>query len=217
MIQLNKIYKFLLGLVFLAFLNSCSEEAPIESNITNYATFEVIGGQYTMVEAGTTYNDPGVIAKAGETELPVTISGSVDATEIGLYIINYSATNLDGYSSSISRYVIVTDNPAYIESTDLSGEYIQSTNAARTMTLTKISDGFYQANDFVPPNNISGLIVQVSEIQLIIPAQPSPFGEIVADPTVNAATSATLVDGSDISLALNVGSFGIFNRTFLKD
>ncbi len=217
MIQLNKIYKFLLGLVFLAFLNSCSEEAPIESNITNYATFEVIGGQYTMVEAGTTYNDPGVIAKAGETELPVTISGSVNTGQVGLYTLTYSATNADGFSASTSRYVIVADDPAYIAGNDLSGGYTRDENAAHTMTLTKIADGYYQASDLLPPNNIRAVIAQVSDTELTVPAQSSPFGEIGAGPSVFAGSSATLVGGSDITLDLYISCCGLFNRTFLKD
>lgn len=217
MIQLTKIYRFLLGLVFLTFLNSCSEEAPIESDITYYPTFEVIGGQYIMVESGTTFNDPGIIASAGESELPVTISGSVNTGQVGVYTLTYSATNADGFSASTSRYVIVADDPDFIAGNDLSGGYTRDANAAHKMTLTKIADGFYQASDLLPPNNIRAVIAQVSDTEIIIPAQSSPFGEIGAGPTVFPGSSATIVGGSDISLALYIGCCGIFNRTFLKD
>lgn len=217
MIQLSKIYRFLLGLAFLAFLNSCSEEAPIESEITYYPTFEVVGGQYIMVESGTTFNDPGVIASAGEDELPVTISGSVNTSQIGVYALSYSATNDDGFSASTSRYVLVTNDPGLIAGNDLSGAYTSATNATHKMNVTKIADGFYEASDLLPPNNIKAVIVQVSDTELTVPAQSSPFGEIGAGPTVFAGSSATLVGGSDISLSLYISCCGIFNRTFLKD
>lgn len=204
------IFKRIIGLAFLVLLISgCELEDPIESTVTNYADFEVTGGQYIYWEQGEPFTDPGVIATAGGEELEVSVEGSVDPDTPGVYVISYSAVNEDGFPASTERYVAV-GNLEVAAGRDLSGNYTPAN------TLTKILDGFYQASDLLPPNGIDGIIVDLGTGTLVMPLQSSPFGTAYADPSVDPDTFGTFISEDSFSIAMQVGSFGIFNRTFTK-
>ncbi|GHU08599.1 hypothetical protein FACS189431_5160 [Alphaproteobacteria bacterium] len=107
-----------------------------------------------LIPVGTPFNDPGVVALEGENDISSTVvtKGSVNSNKIGLYVIAYSATNVDGFDKTISRDVFVYD-PAV--STDISGKYavdldyshrLQFSNGA----IIKYADmqGMYGAGDF---------------------------------------------------------------------
>ncbi|MFV9552252.1 immunoglobulin-like domain-containing protein [Algibacter sp. PT7-4] len=213
----NKFIKIMVLVFSLACFVSCSEENPIPSEITYFPTFELEGGQYLLVQKGVAYTDTGVKALAGDSELPLTTTGTVNTDQVGLYRLDYSATNVDGFDGTSFRYVIVADDPAAIASADLSGSYTRDTNAAHVMTLTKVADGFYQADDILPTNKINALIAHVSGTEVVIPRQSSRFGDIVADPTDVAGSNGDLVGGKDISLNTFIACCGIFSRNFIKD
>jgi hypothetical protein len=216
-IMKNRFIKIVVLVFTLAFFAACSEESPIPSEITFFPTFEIEGGQYLLVQKGVAYTDTGVKALSGDSELPLTTTGSVNTEQVGLYKLDYSATNADGFDGTSFRYVIVADDPAAIASADLSGSYTRDTNSAHIMTLTKVVDGFYQADDILPTNKINALIAHVSDTEVIIPRQSSRFGDIAADPTDVAGSGGAIVSGQDITLNTFIGCCGIFTRRFLKD
>ena len=217
MIQDRNIYKLFFVLAIFGVLGSCSEERPIESKITYFPTFEVSGDEYLLVQSGVAFNDPGVVAKSGDSELPIAKAGTVNTDQPGVYKLTYSATNGDGFDASTERYVIVADDPDFIINSDISGKYTRDTNPAHTMTISKITDGVYQADDILPTNGIKAIIIQYSSTELVIPLQSSGFGDIIADTANDAETSATLIDGTDITLKTRIGSFGVFTRNFIKN
>lgn len=212
----NKFIKVISLICSIVLFVSCSEEKPITSEITFFPTFEIEGGQYLVVQTGSTYTDTGVTALAGGAELPLITTGSVNTSQVGLYKLNYAATNADGFDGTSFRYVIVADDPSAIAARDLSGSYTRNTNAAHIMTLTKVADGFYQADDVLPTNKINALIAHVSDTEIVIPRQSSRFGDIAADPTDVSGSKGDLI-GNDITIALYIGCCGIFNRSFIKD
>jgi hypothetical protein len=209
-----RVFSVMLSLIIMM---SCSEEAPIKSKITVFPTFEITGEQYSIIQLGDSYTDPGAIAKAGSETLPVTTTGNVDTNTVGVYRIDYSATNSDGFIGSSFRYVAVVDDAVAIANKDLSGSYTRDSNANHVMTLTKIADGFYDADDILPTNRINVFMVQVSSDQIIIPRQPSRFGDIAADPFDVSGSGGDLINGSDITLRTFIGCCGIFTRRFIKD
>ncbi len=217
MIQIKNIYKLFSVVAIFGLLGSCSEERPIESKVTFFPTFEVNGAEYLLVQSGVAFNDPGVVAKSGDSELPVSKTGTVDTNQPGVYKLSYSATNSDGFDASTDRYVIVSDDPDLIINSDLSGSYTRDSNPAHVMTLSKITDGVYQADDILPTNGIRAIIFQYSSTKLVIPLQSSNFGNIIADEANDAETSGTLIDGTDITLQTRIGGFGVFTRNFLKN
>ncbi|CAH8291875.1 uncharacterized protein DUF5011 [Mariniflexile fucanivorans] len=217
---MKKTFKYIsrLSLMLIVFLMvSCTEENPIRSEITFYPDFEISGDQYMAIELGTTFTDPGVTASSGGAVLPLTTTGFVDTSKIGVYKLTYAATNADGFDGTTFRFVAVVDDLAAVRANDLSGSYTRNTNAAHKMNVTKIADGFYNADDVLPPNGVNVVMVQVSANQVIIPNQSSGFGPVFADPAINAASGGDFVNGVSISLRTSIGSFGIFNRVFLKN
>ena len=85
---------------------SCDESTQDPSFITYYVDFEMKGDEIMTVELGTTYVEPGVIAKEQGKDITSTIvttgADKVDVSKAGVYFITYSATNIDGYSSEIT-------------------------------------------------------------------------------------------------------------------
>ncbi|WP_051413338.1 immunoglobulin-like domain-containing protein [Zhouia amylolytica] len=195
---------------------SCSEKSPIKSNITYYPTFEVIDGPYIITELGSGFTDPGVIANEGENEIPVSVTGSVDPNTEGFYILEYSATNSDGFSATTTRNVIVTSSIDDVLNTDLSGTYWRSNNPDRAAEVTKVADGFYNITDAFPPNGIAVVFGQVNGTTLVIPEQSSVFGSVIADEYTDPQTSAFIIDDATIGWNMRVGGFGVFGIEFNK-
>lgn len=133
-----------------------------KSDITYYVAFEMLGDPLMLVTVGTSYDEPGVIAteKGVDVTSSVQIGGDVvDPNTIGLYKVVYSGTNVDGFTTSTERTVIVC-NPAI--TTDISGNYktISGTHrknlntnavvnyAGYPIVITKIAPGFFSISDF---------------------------------------------------------------------
>jgi len=122
----NKIIKLFSVFVILAIV-SCTEEDPIESTITNFPTFDF--QPLVVIEIGDSFT-PGATAMEGENEIDVVISGTVNANQVGVYNVSYSATNSDGYDGSASQVVIVHD-PSIV-GTDVSGDIYDTNTPTRT-------------------------------------------------------------------------------------
>lgn len=79
-------------------------------DFTNPITMTLNGDQLTVLEYGQEYQELGataVIAEGG-MEVPVSISGQVDATRLGKYLIKYTAQT-DSHTRTEYRYVYVVD------------------------------------------------------------------------------------------------------------
>ena len=143
---MKKRYAFLVA--FIALISSCSKD-PIISNdknigiskITYYANIVLTGNDVMSIVQGTTFTEPGVKATAGGTDIPVTTIGTVDNNTVGLYVLTYTATNVDGYSSSATRTVVVIPS-AEVPGVDLSGEYM-TPGGTPNATITKVAPGVY--------------------------------------------------------------------------
>lgn len=210
---MKSLYKKVLVLAILTIgISSCSPEDPIESTITNYATFEILGDQYTFIQQDEMFEDPGVVAKSGNETLEVEVSGSVDTSTPGVYQITYSATNSDGFPASIIRYVAVGDKTT-ASARDLSGTYLAGNGGKNE--VSKIADGFYMNTDAFPTNKLAVFMVDIGNGSLLMPTQSSPFGPVICDPNIVPGTGGTI--DSDTSFTLNLGIQGsIYSVTFTK-
>lgn len=199
--------------IVLVGISSCSLEDPIESQVTEYAEFEVTGGQYVYWQQGEPFTEPGVVAIAGGESLDVQVDGSVDVSTPGVYVLNYSAVNADGFAATATRYVAV-GNKDVAFNRDLSGLYLTGT---RENTVTLIQPGFYLNSDTLPNNSISVFMVDLGNGQLIVPTQQSRFGSIIADPTIIPGSGVTLsADETSFTIAQYISCCGIYSRTFIK-
>jgi hypothetical protein len=105
--ELSSIQKVLLGLVGAAAVANLLDDGYID-NVPPVITIN--GSNPAIVELGSSYVDGGASAfdeNHGNTS--VSSSGSVDTASVGSYTINYSATDLDGNTSTASRVVNVVD------------------------------------------------------------------------------------------------------------
>lgn len=195
-------------LVVFAF-ESCSLEEPIKSTITEYAEFDMSGDKYMFVQEGETFEDPGVAAFAGEDDLEVEVSGAVDANTPGVYVLTYTAINADGFPASTTRYVAVGDKEV-ASNRDLSGTY------APKNIVTKLATGFYDNSDVLPTNNIHVFMVDLGNGMLIIPPQSSVYGDVYADPSLNANSGGTVDSETSFTLNEYISCCGVFTRTFTK-
>src|SRR5687768_6808896 len=78
------------------------------SKVTYFPSFELVAGENVVVEVGDEF-EPNAIVKEGETQLEPSIDSNVDTDEPGVYTVNYSAVNSDGYAGSATQEVIVFD------------------------------------------------------------------------------------------------------------
>jgi hypothetical protein len=138
---------------------SCERDLTSEgvSKITTYVTLDLTGGPTVSFPAGNAYVDPGYKGTEGTKDVTssVKVTGEVDGNTVGLYTLQYSAVNMDGYSSSVERTVIIYD-PAAPE-TDLTADYVTSvqrikpaeTHTDLTVSVEKLAPGFFSVSDFI--------------------------------------------------------------------
>lgn len=94
-------------------LSSCGDDSSEGlTRITYFPSLTLKGGSTVYVDKGSTWEDPGFTSEMNGEDVSdkVTISGSVDTSKSGIYNLTYtSMTNDDGFNSTATREVIVTD------------------------------------------------------------------------------------------------------------
>lgn len=147
-------------------LTSCSDPEDGLVKVTNYVTFTLNDADETnttVLPIGSTYEEKGCVAMEGDLDVTenVVISGEVDSNTLGVYYVTYSATNVDGFSSSITRTVVVYD-PTSTER-NIGGTYTVAPGSYRywlstqaavnfegpTVNLTYYAPGLYYISDYM--------------------------------------------------------------------
>lgn len=82
-------------------------------DFTNPISLSLNGEQELLLEYGQEYTEPGATAEIPKegVSVPVTLSGQVDVTRLGKYLIKYTAES-DGHTRTQYRYVHVVDSEA---------------------------------------------------------------------------------------------------------
>lgn len=119
-------YGFALCLSVMA-LTSCSDDQHTDTRVTNYIKLTLNGDEVVYVAANATYTDAGCTAEAGGQDVSdkIRVTNPVDTKNIGPYTIIYRATNEDGFSSEVYRYVYVGEP---LTANVATGSYRQSYN-----------------------------------------------------------------------------------------
>jgi len=157
------------------FATGCNEITTEDtSKVTYYIDFKMNGDQTMTVPVGSSFTDPGVVAMEGQTDVSqsVVAEGEVDASTIGMYSITYSAKNIDGFSKSVTRDVLVYDpsitldisgtytvdlsysnrfqfsNSAIIKYSDMPSIYGKGDFSTFVVTVNQIVPGIYSVSDF---------------------------------------------------------------------
>ena len=183
---MKKRYAFLL-IAFVAVIASCNKDKIINtpdrvgiSKVTYYANITLTGNPVLSIIKGGTFTDPGVKAEAGGKDVPVTTTGTVNTNEVGLYTLNYSATNADGYSSSASRVVVVIPS-AEQPGVDLSGTYVAVPvgSTPGPAQITKVAQGVYYSTDIWTGGAvIPGYFICLDGSSINVPLQTTGYGRM---------------------------------------
>lgn len=196
--------------LFAAF--SCEEDKVTEgiSRITYYPVITLKGEQWNQVPVGGTFTDAGATAKEGDTEIPVKTSGTVDTKTPGVYVIEYTAVNKDGYSSVEYRYVGVISAAA---TADISGNYKRNAGAFGVSKVTKVSGNLYTSD------NVGGVAVpSPGETVYFYYFDKGKIGCPYQRTSGNAfeCTNASIKEGVSYSWVVINPGFGTALRTFEK-
>ncbi len=175
------------------------------SKITYFATFDMAGSPYMSVVQGGTFTDPGVTATQNGSPLQVTVSGSVDVSQVGIYTITYSAINSDGFPASTTRTVAVLPSEEQA-GVDISGQYFYVNTGGNVSTVTKVAPGFYSTtNCWSNATTIPILFICVDGANIIIPNQSTPYGDL--------SGSGTLSPDGALTYVISIPAQGITNST----
>jgi len=186
-IMMRKYMLVLLATV--AVISSCKKQSVVItpdrvgiSRVTYYVTITLTGGDFISVVQGSTFTDPGAKGEAGGQDVPVTAAGTVDASTVGLYTITYSATNKDGFQSTVTRTVVVIP-AAETPGVDLSGTYVAVPvgTTPGPANINKVAPGVYYSTDlWTGAAVIPGYFICVDGSTVIVPLQNTAYGRLEA-------------------------------------
>ncbi len=205
---------------FFIFLASCKKDKIIStadqvgiSKVTYFPILTMKGDNIIVIEKGASFTDPGVTAKAGESDVPVISTGTVNASSSGVYTINYSATNKDGFSASIRRTVAVYSTEADAAAHDLSGNYARTSNGS-IVNWSKIGPGVYKVFNpgGAPGTNLTVIVFNPTGYKIFIPQQLASDGS----ETSSANESYTNSNPAQFSWKVINPGYGTGQRTFIK-
>ena len=211
-----RIIKLLLSVVVLSFLVGCektehfnnTEDKVGISRVTRFPSFTMEGDRYISIVKGGTFTDPGVTAKEGTADLVVTVTGTVDANTVGAYDLVYSATNKDGFSSTVTRTVAVIP-VAEQAGVNIAGRYANTGSFSYTATVQKLAPGFYAVDNIWGGGSaavIAAYIITTDGENWELPvSELSPYGRVQGTATLNAA--------GDLTYVVSLLDLGISNST----
>lgn len=203
---------FYIVAAFVLFLSSCEKDTEGLSKETAFANFEMTGDPIMFIKPGATFTDPGVTATENGAALEVKRTGTVNTSVAGVYQIDYSAVNSDGYPGTTSRQVVVFEATPDVAAVDLSGNYARNTNGSLAV-FTKIAPGVYSVSNpgGAPGTNLIVIAFHLSPTSVAIPEQVSNDGSITSS-TGNAYNPAT----KTLVWTIRNPGYGTAARTFTK-
>jgi len=218
-----KKYIYYIGLVLVSMgVFSCNKDSfnyktgyVGSSKITTYPIITVAGDDYIIVQKGGTFTDPGATAKAGTADVKVTAT-TIDVNTAAVYTITYTATNVDGFSATATRHVVVYSTDASAQNNDFSGSYARNTNGSLAV-WTKKAPGVYSVFNpgGAPGTNLTVIVFNNTGNKVFIPQQNASDGSS----TSSASESSTPGPGGTLASykmeIVNPG-YGTSVRTFNK-
>jgi len=125
-------------------------------------------------------------------EVKIEDDGGFDASVPGLYLIDYSARNKNGYRTLGRFYVAVTDVPS---GTDLSGTYysIMGTDTlSEQVEIDREANGLYLHNDVTGDElGIAGVFAHLSNNTIVFSEQPDLSGQLGSFSSSNGMVDTT--------------------------
>jgi hypothetical protein len=165
------------------------------SRVTHFPTFTLNGEAYESIVVNSVYTDAGATAKEGSTNLPVTVTGSVNAAAVGVYEITYSASNSDGFAGTVTRVVAVLP-AAEQPGVDISGRYQNLGTFAYTAKMEKLAAGLYVTDNVWGGGSaaiVPSYVITVNGTSIILPVNElSSYGRVRGTGTLDVAGNLNL-------------------------
>jgi hypothetical protein len=212
---------YFLAFVALSFTIACNKEPDFNypegtvgrSKITNFPVLTLKGDNVIVLEKGSAFTDPGVIAKEGSNDLTPTVTGAVDVNTPGVYTVNYSAVNKDGFSAATRRTVVVYSTDASAAAHDLSGSYARTSNGS-VAEWTKLAPGVYSVFNpgGAPGTNLTVILFNPTGYTIFIPSQ------ISSDGNTTSSSNESYTPGPPAKYTIKIlnPGYGTGLRTFVK-
>lgn len=144
-------YCILMGGLFMGTATSCDDSTEDLSKVTYFAELSLKGDDFVKLSLGETYTEPGYEATENGEDISerVKVSGSVNSATPGFYNLVYSVANVDGFSVSKTRQVMVVD-PDHFASA-YQGESQAGTRhyTGAPILITENEDGTYLIDDLL--------------------------------------------------------------------
>jgi len=149
--------KLIIGCLVFLVLAACKKDPDTVSKVVtiSYPDITLIGSKFITIPVGGTFVDSGatfVDAYTKESGKLVADTGTglvpVDPSTPGMYTITYTAKNQNTFSSTVARYVAVTNYP---DTKSIAGKYTRTQNGASS-TVTRMTRAMYAINDFGAAN-----------------------------------------------------------------
>lgn len=187
------------------------------SRIVFFPSIAIKGEHLIILKQGDTYTDAGVTAILNGQPTQSTVTGSVNSATPGVYDLDYSASNPEGYSASDWRTVVVIGND--VTNNDFSGTYLRAATGINS-TWKKTANGVYEVDNPGGAGVGAGykvIVVNYQGNRIKIPRQiavdPTSGAGVVSSRTETYNASASPVTYSWVFLA---GGYGTALRTFTK-
>jgi len=208
-----------LAAVLMTVAISCKKKTPgLVSRIVtaSYPVITIKGDQFVSIPVGGAFTDEGSSATdtvLNETPELIEVTNDIDNSTPGFYTVQYTYKNSNGYVSTATRFVLVTDIDAGL---DYSGEYRRTTNNS-PMNVSKVATGLYKTDNVggVPLPSAYAITVyfgQIDDSTLVVPSQPTAAGDMYC---VNSFIYPSATD-TTITWAVRNASFGLQQRFFVK-
>jgi hypothetical protein len=208
---------FILGLLAIISCKKITTDKVSKVVKVSYPMITLKGDSVVSIPVGGSYSDPGAVLTdditGSKSDITATTS-DLNTKEPGLYFMVYTATNSNGFQTTVERPIAVTSVPA---SWDLSGTYARTSNGAESH-VSKVAPGLYYVDNVggvLPPSDaiLPVYMVNLDDSTIAIPEQnvPNNYGTIsVEDPHLMLGT-----DTSFSYVVINPG-FGTAVRKFVK-
>jgi hypothetical protein len=151
----NMQYALCAMLALLTAASCVKKESEGLSRVTFYCNLELKGDNLMAVSVGEPFADPGYTATENDEDITskVQVSGSVNTNECGISTLKYSVKNADGFPTSKTRTVFVTNPNSFASAYFGESQYgtrhyynapiLINDNGDGTYTIDDIAGGFY--------------------------------------------------------------------------
>lgn len=192
----NRILYLFIALLTVS-LWGCEKEYETVTRVTYFPDITVTGAPIVFSPQNAAYTDQGAKSTENGKEIETKVVSTVNSSVVGSYSVNYSAVNVDGFSASASRKVIIYDPKT--STTDISGNYSGDVMRSGTrgykgnpVTLTKVNglNGIYAISDWIagfydvgshykygPDYRFVGYIQITSDNKVVLLDMANPWGD----------------------------------------